>query len=71
MFGLTPTQVDQAGRILQQIARDWRELIAGSEGFLTGATRRAVFRHSVVWGEMVRLLLSVFFFFILGCALNY
>lgn len=55
MFGCTPAQVDVAGSILQQIARDWRELVAGSEGFLTGETRRSVFRHSVVWGEMVRL----------------
>lgn len=54
MFGLQPAQVDVAGSILQQVARDWRELIAGSEGFLTGETRRSVFRHSVVWGEMVR-----------------
>jgi hypothetical protein len=55
MFGLQPAQVDVAGSILQQVARDWRELIAGSEGFLTEETRRSVFRHSVVWGEMVRL----------------
>ncbi|KAH8427966.1 thioesterase family protein [Aspergillus melleus] len=30
MFGLKPPQVQEAGDILQQIARDWRELIAGS-----------------------------------------
>jgi hypothetical protein len=53
MFGLKPTQVEEAGQILRQIARDWRELIAGSEGFLTGKTRRALFRHSLAWGEMV------------------
>lgn len=55
MFGLKPLQVAEAGRILQQLARDWRELIAGSEGFLTGKTRRALFCHNVVWGEMVSL----------------
>lgn len=55
MFGLKPPQVAEAGRILQELARDWRELIAGSEGFLTGETRRALFRHNVVWGEMVSL----------------
>jgi hypothetical protein len=59
---LQPAQVDVAGSILQQIARDWRELIAGSEGFLTGETRRSVFRHSVVWGEMVRPELFPFIF---------
>ncbi|KAL2002703.1 hypothetical protein VTN02DRAFT_6134 [Thermoascus thermophilus] len=52
MFGLKPHQVQEAGRILQQLARDWRELIAGSEGFLTDETRRGLFRHNVVWGEM-------------------
>ncbi|OKL60210.1 hypothetical protein UA08_04828 [Talaromyces atroroseus] len=35
MFGLKPAQVDEAGRILQRLAKDWRELTAGSEGFLT------------------------------------
>ncbi|KAI9932873.1 hypothetical protein MW887_009125 [Aspergillus wentii] len=29
MFGLKPTQIDEAGGILQQLARDWRELVAG------------------------------------------
>lgn len=53
MFGLKPSQVDEAGRILQQLARDWRELIAGSEGFLTDEKRRSLYRHNVVWGEMV------------------
>ncbi|KAH8697749.1 thioesterase-like superfamily-domain-containing protein [Talaromyces proteolyticus] len=52
MFGLQPAQVDEAGLILRRIANDWRELIAGSEGFLTDETRRAVYRHNVVWGEM-------------------
>lgn len=53
MFGLKPAQVDRAGGILQQLARDWRELIAGSEGFLTDEKRRSLYRHNVVWGEMV------------------
>ncbi|KAL2808368.1 thioesterase-like superfamily-domain-containing protein [Aspergillus granulosus] len=53
MFGLKPDQIEEAGEIVQQIARDWRELIAGSEGYLTDATRRGLFRQSVAWGEMV------------------
>ncbi|KAL5044760.1 hypothetical protein BDW71DRAFT_185342 [Aspergillus fruticulosus] len=52
MFGLKPHQVQEAGDIVRQIARDWRELIAGSEGYLTDATRRGLFRQSVAWGEM-------------------
>ncbi|KAL2850811.1 thioesterase-like superfamily-domain-containing protein [Aspergillus pseudodeflectus] len=52
MFGLKPHQIQEAGEIVQQIAQDWRELIAGSEGYLTDATRRGLFRQSVAWGEM-------------------
>ncbi|GFF22871.1 hypothetical protein IFM58399_00079 [Aspergillus lentulus] len=40
MFGLKPPQVKEAGDILQRIARDWRELVAGSEGYLTDEQRR-------------------------------
>lgn len=61
MFGLKPTQVEEAGKILQQLARDWRELIAGSEGFLTDEKRRSLYRHNVVWGEMVGLWPPVLF----------
>ena len=45
-------------RILDEIARDWRELIAGSEGYLTSPSRRSLHRWPVAWGEqdsMVRL----------------
>ncbi|OAT05957.1 hypothetical protein BDBG_02256 [Blastomyces gilchristii SLH14081] len=51
-FGLKSHQVNEAGEILQVLARDWRELTAGSEGFLTGVERRGLYRHNVVWGEM-------------------
>ncbi|KAJ5777840.1 hypothetical protein N7520_001086 [Penicillium odoratum] len=51
MFGLRPAQIDEGGQILQQLARDWRDLLAGSEGFLTDEKRRSLFRHNVVWGE--------------------
>jgi hypothetical protein len=52
MFGLQKDQLKEAGGILKEMARDWRELVAGSEGFLTDRTRRELYRHSVVWGEM-------------------
>jgi hypothetical protein len=57
MFGLKPRQVNEAGEILKILARDWRELIAGSEGFLTGEGRRGLFCQSVAWGEMVDIFL--------------
>ncbi|RMJ24993.1 hypothetical protein PHISP_04121 [Aspergillus sp. HF37] len=50
-----PEQVQDAGRILQQLASDWRELVAGSEGYLTGQKNRGLFRQNVAWGEMVWL----------------
>lgn len=53
MFGLKPAQIKESSKILQQLARDWRELVAGSEGYLTDEKRRSLFRHNVVWGEMV------------------
>lgn len=59
MFGLKPAQVEDAGDVLRQLARDWRELIAGSEGYLTGKSFRGLFKHNVVWGEMVCCLLHL------------
>ena len=52
-FGLSPSQIQDAGDICRILARDWRELLAGSEGFLTAKGRRGLHRHPVVWGEMV------------------
>ncbi|KAG8630275.1 hypothetical protein KVT40_001894 [Elsinoe batatas] len=36
-FGMNNQQTKEATVILESIARDWRELVAGSEGFLTAA----------------------------------
>ena len=52
MFGLQPQQTEQAGTMMREIGQDWRELVAGSEGFLTGSDRRGLHRQEVVWGEM-------------------
>ena len=51
IFGLQPEQKTEAGAILDEICRDWRELLAGSEGFLTSPQRRGLFRRRVIWGE--------------------
>ncbi|KAJ5567651.1 hypothetical protein N7535_006957 [Penicillium sp. DV-2018c] len=55
MFGMNPAQIEEGGKISQQLAEEWRELIAGSEGFLTDRKRRSLFRHNVVWGEQHRV----------------
>lgn len=44
MFGLRAGQVDAAGQILEELARDWRQLVAGSEGFLTCKSRTGLHR---------------------------
>src|ERR1700712_3407208 len=51
-FGLTTPQVQEAGSILKELATEWRELVAGSEGFLTVEGRRGLWNHAVAWGEM-------------------
>lgn len=53
MFGINDAQTSEAGSILQEVLADWRELLAGSEGFLTGQEYRGLYRQEVVWGEMV------------------
>jgi len=55
IFGLSNAQIDEAGNILRIVAQDWRELVAGSEGFLTGRARAGCEGREVVWGEMVTM----------------
>ncbi|KAF2096765.1 hypothetical protein NA57DRAFT_78358 [Rhizodiscina lignyota] len=50
-FGCSSEQVHEAGLILKELTTSWRELVAGSEGFLTDESRRETFRQNVVWGE--------------------
>ena len=59
MWGLKPEQTKEAGNILQEISRDWRDLLAGSEGFLTSKQRRSTFRQQVVWGEQDSMVSAV------------
>lgn len=51
IFGCTPQQIAEAGAVLRALATEWRGLVAGSEGFLTGG-RRGLEGQQVVWGEM-------------------
>ncbi|KAF2233689.1 hypothetical protein EV356DRAFT_503197 [Viridothelium virens] len=51
-FGLGNRQVQQAGKILGELNHNWREFIAGSQGFLTDKNHRGLYRQEVVWGEM-------------------
>ncbi|EFQ98650.1 hypothetical protein MGYG_01672 [Nannizzia gypsea CBS 118893] len=60
-FGMGQDLVPVAGGVLEEIARDWRELVAGSEGFLTGEKYCGLHKHNVVWGEMVSTATSFLF----------
>lgn len=74
MFGLKTPQVQEAGEVLRQLARDWRELVAGSEGFLTNDIVRGLFRHNVTWGEMVcsgSLAFAWLYGLLMNCALGF
>lgn len=51
LFGCTPAQVERAAKVLHVLTNEWRDLLAGSDGFLTGA-RRGLEGQAVVWGEM-------------------
>ncbi len=59
IFGLRPEQVQRAGHILDVLAKEWRGLLAGSEGFLTGKNRAGLERQSVVWGEMDSMVCAI------------
>lgn len=52
-FGLSHEQILEAGAISKVMAQNWRELVAGSEGFLTGMDRAGFEGREVVWGDMV------------------
>jgi len=51
--GLKNEETIEASAILADLTENWRDYVAGSQGFLTGEHRRGLFRHSVVWGDMV------------------
>ena len=51
MFGCSPELVSTSGEILHALARDWRDLVAGSEGFLTDERHAGLHRQAIVWGQ--------------------
>lgn len=50
-FGMKEELVDEAGQILEEVSRDWRSLVAGTEGYLIDPRRAGLHRHDIVWGE--------------------
>ncbi|OBT61782.1 hypothetical protein VE03_09088 [Pseudogymnoascus sp. 23342-1-I1] len=51
-FGMNAEQVQQAAKICKILGQEWRELLAGSEGFLTDEKRAGLLGHRVAWGEL-------------------
>lgn len=52
-FGLQPAQLNEAGDILRIVAGSWRELVAGSEGFIVGHRREELERQVAVGDRIV------------------
>ncbi|KAI9729010.1 MAG: hypothetical protein M1828_000095 [Chrysothrix sp. TS-e1954] len=54
-FGVSgPEQTRVLCGIAGEVGRDWRDLVAGAEGFLTETRRRGLFRRGVEWGEQCK-----------------
>ncbi|KAI1799981.1 thioesterase-like superfamily-domain-containing protein [Daldinia bambusicola] len=51
MFGCNREQAQFAAALLHSLTTEWRELLAGSNGYLTGGGR-GLEKQRVVWGEM-------------------
>jgi len=51
VFGCSNQQVSRVAAVLRALAVEWRDLLAGSEGFLTGG-RRGLDGQKIAWGEM-------------------
>ncbi|KUJ10964.1 uncharacterized protein LY89DRAFT_596128 [Mollisia scopiformis] len=52
MFGMDKEQTGQAAAVCKILGEDWRNLVAGREGFLVDRKRAGLLRQEVVWGEM-------------------
>jgi len=50
-FGMNPEQTTAAGVLLAEVTRDWRSLLAGSEGYLTHPLRAGISSTPIDWGD--------------------
>lgn len=50
-YGMNDNQVNQAGLLLAEVSRDWKELVAGSEGYLTSKKRAGITSTLIEWGH--------------------
>ena len=66
IFGMDRPQTRRAGGVLKALGEEWRELVAGREGFLTTPKRAGLLRRRVVWGEMDSMVREYFVLFLSG-----
>ena len=52
-FGLDAPQIQEAARISKVLGEEWKGLVAGVDGFVTGGQVPSAWEEKVVWGEMV------------------
>ena len=50
-FGMNDTQTTAAGLLLAEVTRDWRSLLAGSDGYLTHPLRAGISSVPIDWGD--------------------
>ena len=50
-FGMSSAQIDDAGKVLEELANDWKNLTVGCEGFLTQREHAGLHSHPIIWGD--------------------
>jgi hypothetical protein len=51
--GVSLKTAPSTAEILKRLCSEWRDLIAGTEGYLTAQDRRGISGRAVEWGDMV------------------
>lgn len=54
-FGMNEEQVTRAGVLLAEVTRDWKELVAGSEGYLISPKRAGITSTLLEWGHQDKM----------------
>ena len=50
-FGMNEQQIAKAGLLLAEVAKDWKALLAGSEGYLVDKRRAGISSVPINWGD--------------------
>lgn len=66
IFGMDKEQTKQAAAVCKILGEEWRDLVAGREGFLVDKKRAGLLRHKVVWGEMDSMVCSSLYKYVIA-----